>query len=48
VGQVHDNGAEWTIGTGTPGEVTMRVREALLDVHKGRTPDLDGWMHPVR
>jgi branched-chain amino acid aminotransferase len=47
IGQVHDDGAEWTIGTGGAGEVTMRVREALLDVHKGRVSDPDGWMHPV-
>ncbi|HEY7596644.1 MAG TPA: branched-chain amino acid aminotransferase [Actinophytocola sp.] len=47
VGQVHDNGAEWTIGTGEAGEVTMRLRQTLLDVHKGRVPDLDGWMHPA-
>jgi branched-chain amino acid aminotransferase len=47
IGQVHDDGAEWTIGAGGAGEVTMRVREALLDVHKGRVSDPDGWMHPV-
>ncbi|MFI6024796.1 branched-chain amino acid aminotransferase [Amycolatopsis magusensis] len=47
VGQVHDNGSEWPIGTGAPGPATAHLRSALLDLHQGRTPDPDGWMVPV-
>ncbi|MFC4149925.1 branched-chain amino acid aminotransferase [Micromonospora mangrovi] len=47
VGAVRDGGTEWTVGDGAPGPVTMRLREALLDLHHGKAPDPDGWMYPV-
>ena len=34
-------------GSGEPGEVTMRLRNALMDVQYGRAEDTHGWMHPV-
>lgn len=38
---------EWTQGDGTPGEVTMKLRERLLDVQRGIAEDTHGWMHPL-
>ncbi|GLX51845.1 putative branched-chain-amino-acid aminotransferase [Streptomyces hygroscopicus subsp. hygroscopicus] len=47
VGHVKTKTDEWTHGDGTPGEVTMRLREALLSVQRGMTEDKHGWMHKV-
>jgi len=27
--------------------VTMRLREALLEIQTGRAEDVHGWMHPL-
>jgi branched-chain amino acid aminotransferase len=45
VGRVKSATAEWTVGDGNPGPVTMRLREALLDLQTGKAPDPHGWMH---
>ncbi|MGQ4418737.1 branched-chain amino acid aminotransferase [Streptomyces sp. SAS_269] len=45
VGTVKSRGAGWTHGTGEPGEVTMRLRKALLDLQTGRAEDTHGWLH---
>ncbi|MEO7261005.1 MAG: branched-chain amino acid aminotransferase [Jatrophihabitantaceae bacterium] len=45
VGRVKSAGAEWTVGDGGAGPVTMRLRKALLDLQTGRAPDPHGWMH---
>ena len=47
VGHVKSLQGEWTNGDGTPGEVTLRLRAALLDLQYGRTADSRGWMHRV-
>ncbi|MFE3265276.1 branched-chain amino acid aminotransferase [Streptomyces sp. NPDC059215] len=47
VGTVKRTGAEWKQSGGEPGEVTMRLREALLDIQRGVTADRHGWMHPL-
>jgi branched-chain amino acid aminotransferase len=47
VGQVKSAAHSWTVGDGTPGPVTMRLRHALLDIQTGRAEDTHGWMHPV-
>jgi branched-chain amino acid aminotransferase len=47
VGKVVDEAGNWTIGDATMGPVTRRLRTALVDVQHGRTPDPDGWMHPI-
>jgi branched-chain amino acid aminotransferase len=46
VGAVRDPGGDWSIGGGTPGPVTVRLRRELVDLHHGIAPDPDGWMHP--
>ena len=45
VGALKWRGGE--VGTGETGPVTQRLRDALLDVQTGRTPDTHGWLHRV-
>jgi len=47
VGQVKSAAHSWTVGDGTPGPVTMRLRHALLDIQTGRAEDTHGWLRPV-
>jgi branched-chain amino acid aminotransferase len=40
-------GGSWTVGDGGPGEVSMRLRQALVDIQRGAAPDPHGWLyHP--
>jgi branched-chain amino acid aminotransferase len=45
VGAVDSAHGGWTIGDGTPGPVSMRLREHLLGIQTGREADPHGWMH---
>ncbi|HEX8002158.1 MAG TPA: branched-chain amino acid aminotransferase [Mycobacteriales bacterium] len=45
VGRLRWRGGE--AGTGETGPVTRRLRDTLLDVQYGRTPDTHGWLHRV-
>ncbi|WP_236239812.1 branched-chain amino acid aminotransferase [Streptomyces sp. CC228A] len=47
VGTVKSAGGEWTQGDGTPGEVTLKLRKALLDIQTGAAEDAHGWTRPV-
>ncbi|MER5893518.1 branched-chain amino acid aminotransferase [Streptomyces sp. NPDC001876] len=47
VGTVKSADGEWIQGDGTPGEVTLRLRERLLDIQRGIAEDTHGWMHPL-
>ncbi len=47
VGAVRGTGGEWTIGDGSPGPVTSRLREELVGIQYGSRPDRYGWMHPI-
>ncbi|WP_405488489.1 branched-chain amino acid aminotransferase [Streptomyces sp. NBC_00096] len=47
VGSVKSERANWTQGDGEPGEVTMKLRKALLELQTGHTADTHGWMHPL-
>ncbi|MFJ7421253.1 branched-chain amino acid aminotransferase [Streptomyces uncialis] len=47
VGTVKSRRGEWTQGAGEPGEVTMRLRGALLALQSGAAPDPYGWMHDL-
>lgn len=42
---VSKNSGSWTIGDGNPGEVTMKLREALVNIQTGRAEDKHNWMH---
>jgi branched-chain amino acid aminotransferase len=47
VGEVKGRTGDFTVGDGTPGPLTMRLREALLDIQHGRVADTRGWLHRV-
>jgi branched-chain amino acid aminotransferase len=47
VGHVKSRQGEWQVGDGEPGDVTMRLRQALLDVQYGRAADPHGWMRRI-
>lgn len=37
----------FTVGDGSMGPVTTALRQALVDIQYGRSPDTHGWVHPV-
>jgi branched-chain amino acid aminotransferase len=47
IGALRWPGGEVVAGTGEPGAVTMKLRNALLDVQYGRADDTYGWMRRV-
>lgn len=47
VGAVRKAGAQWSVGDGRPGPVSMRLRRALLDIQYGAAPDPHGWVHKI-
>jgi branched-chain amino acid aminotransferase len=47
VGRVKGTSGEWAVGDGTPGPVTMRLREELLGIQYGHRPDPYGWVHKI-
>jgi len=47
VGRVKGPASEWNVGDGTPGPVTMRLREELLGIQYGHRPDPYGWVHKL-
>lgn len=44
VGEVFDGDYRWQIGSTKPGQVTLELRDALIDLHRGRTEDPHGWL----
>ncbi|HKC27337.1 MAG TPA: branched-chain amino acid aminotransferase [Jatrophihabitans sp.] len=47
VGAVDSDNGGWTVGDGTPGPVSMQLREHLMAIQTGREPDPHGWMHKL-
>jgi branched-chain amino acid aminotransferase len=47
VGAVKSAHGSWTVGDGKPGEISMRLRQSLVDIQRGSAPDPHGWMHNV-
>jgi branched-chain amino acid aminotransferase len=47
IGYVKSESGDWTVGTGEPGEVTLKVRDELLGIQYGRRPDPYGWVHKI-
>ena len=47
VGSVKSTRANWPVADGQPGDVTMRLRSALLDIQTDRAADPHHWMHPL-
>jgi len=47
VGSVKSARGSWKVGDGGPGEISMRLRQSLVDIQRGAAPDRHGWLHPV-
>jgi branched-chain amino acid aminotransferase len=47
VGSVKGADRSWTIADGTPGPVTMRVREELVGIQYGARSDTHNWIHKI-
>ena len=47
IGTVRGQNCEFTIGNGQGGPVAQALREYLLSIQYGETPDTQGWMHRV-
>ena len=47
VGRVKANGFDMTINDFENGPITMAMRDGLLGIQHGTTPDTHGWMHKV-
>jgi branched-chain amino acid aminotransferase len=48
VGAVKSARGSWTVGDGAPGQVSMRLRRALVDIQRGAAPDTHGWLYHPR
>ena len=44
VGSVKSRHGDWSVAGGGAGPVTMRLRQALLDIQTGHAPDTHAWM----
>jgi branched-chain amino acid aminotransferase len=47
VGAVDGASGGWTIGDGTPGPVTQRLKSELIGIQHGHQPDPFGWIYKV-
>jgi branched-chain amino acid aminotransferase len=47
IGVVRSPDGEFTVADGGSGEVTMRLRQELVDIQRGRAADEYGWVHKV-
>jgi branched-chain amino acid aminotransferase len=47
VGAVRSAAGGWTVGDGTAGPVTTRLRDELVGIQYGTRPDPYGWIHPL-
>jgi branched-chain amino acid aminotransferase len=47
VGSVHDAQGSFQVGTGEPGQMTLRLRQQLVDIQRGIGTDPYGWVHRI-
>ncbi len=47
IGVVRSPDGEFTVADGASGDVTMRLRQELVDIQRGRAADEYGWVHKV-
>jgi branched-chain amino acid aminotransferase len=47
IGVVRSAEAEFVVGDGGAGEVTMNLRQSLVDIQRGRVADPYGWVQRV-
>jgi branched-chain amino acid aminotransferase len=48
VGVVKSARGSWAVGDGGPGEISMRLRQVLVDIQRGAAPDKHRWLHHAR
>ena len=44
VGKVAGRDGEFTIGSGGPGQLTGKLKDRLVSIQRGETPDPHGWI----
>ena len=47
VGTLIHNGEEFTVGSGEPGDTTLKLRQALNDIQWGKAEDKYGWLETI-
>jgi branched-chain amino acid aminotransferase len=47
VGKVEGRDSAFTIGSGGPGQLTMRLKERLVSIQRGTAPDTHGWVKKI-
>ena len=47
IGRVKHMGGEATMGDGTPGPITLKLRAMLTDIQRGTAPDTHSWMRTL-
>jgi branched-chain amino acid aminotransferase len=47
IGTVRSRDGEFTVGDGSTGAVTAKLRQSLVDIQRGRAADPYGWVHRV-
>jgi branched-chain amino acid aminotransferase len=47
IGSVKSPEGEFKMGTGGPGQTTMRIKQRLVDIQRGVAPDPHGWVHRI-
>jgi branched-chain amino acid aminotransferase len=47
VGTIKGKDGSWTVGDGSPGPVTLRLREELVGIQYGQLADPHGWIHKI-
>ena len=47
IGSVHGPEGSFTIGAGGPGQLTQKLKAQLVDIQRGVSPDLHGWVQRI-
>ena len=47
IGRVKSPEGEFVMGSGGPGQTTMRIKQKLVDIQRGVAPDNNGWVHKI-
>jgi branched-chain amino acid aminotransferase len=47
IGRIASPEGEFKIGAGGPGQITMRLKQKLVDIQRGAAPDPHGWVHKL-
>jgi branched-chain amino acid aminotransferase len=47
IGAVRGERTQWLVGDGSPGPITLQLRDELLGIQYGLRPDPFGWVHKV-